>query len=99
MPATPDTFVRLAKYGVAFVVICVNCTRGRIEKNWLIRRVQVTDVSTPDTTFVSSNPNSVVWSVCVRWYANNPISWLRLLMGCVTRVVIRSCFAAVMSGA
>src|SRR5215831_1932645 len=66
MPASADTFVRFAKYGVDVLVNSWYCTRGRMVRNWLMRRVHWSDVSTPDTELSSSHPNIVVW--CVRMF-------------------------------
>jgi hypothetical protein len=59
--------------------------RGRIEKNWLNRRVQVTEASTTEVRDSSRKPKSDVVSSPVRWYDIVPSSWLRWFTGCVTR--------------
>src|SRR5690349_19053362 len=66
MPASPDTFTRSAKKGVVRLVCCVYCPRGRIVKNWLKRRDQVTLASTTEFRDSSSNPNREVLSLAVR---------------------------------
>src|SRR4051794_16706579 len=63
LPVTParlETLVRPAKYGVTWFESCVNWARGRSDSARVTTRVQVTDVSMPERTLASVNPNTEV---------------------------------------